>query len=191
VFSDDLALDVRGAYRRLIRDRPAIGDGEAAREILNQLRDEDMPSGDTAVAWLALVVSQSELGRLDAAVAARAVQVIDSGTGLEGWKPQAVAGRRATLAVVRARLTGPQPARQDIPVPRPTSLQLGDVLAYRTAPGWYVLLRVARIFRNEPVCALLDFAGPEIPAVSDIAGLGEYLWTDRWSPGGRVVPFTM
>jgi hypothetical protein len=191
LFSDDRALDVRDAYRQLIRDQPGIGDREAAREILGEVADEDVPSADTAVAWLALAACQSELGRLDAAVAARAVQIIDSGAGLAGWEPQAVAGRRAVLAAVRAQLTGTQPARQDIPLPRPTSLQPGDVLAYRAAPGSYVLLRVARIYRNEPVCALLDYAGPKIPAVADIAGLADYLWTDRWSPGGRVVPFTM
>jgi hypothetical protein len=38
---------------------------------------------------------------------------------------------------------------------------------------------------------LAYYAGPRIPAVADIGGLADHLRTDRWSPGGRVVPFTM
>jgi len=83
------------------------------------------------------------------------------------------------------------PPRRKIRLPRMTSLKPGDVLAYQITDGTYLQLRVARIYRNEPVCVLLDFAGPQIPALDDIAGLPDSLWTDWWVPEGRVVPFRM
>ncbi len=54
-----------------------------------------------------------------------------------------------------------------------------------------MLLRVARIYRNEPVCVLLDFADPQVPALEEIALYQDFLWVDQWSIEGRIVPFTM
>jgi hypothetical protein len=50
---------------------------------------------------------------------------------------------------------------------------------------------VARIYRGQPVCALLDFAGAQIPALDAIAPMKDFLRTDDWSPEGRISPFTM
>lgn len=41
---------------------------------------------DDAVIWLALAVSQSQLGRLDPAVAARALQVLDNDEDIDIWE---------------------------------------------------------------------------------------------------------
>ena len=139
-------------------------------------------------------MSQSQLGRLDPAVAARALQVLDNDEGIDIWRyegPAAVRRRCCGIAWVRGRRTGPQPRRRDIPTPRRTSLEPGDVLAYLVTGGESVLLRVARIYRNEPVCVLLDFADPQVPAPEEIALYPDFLWVDRWSIESRIEPFTM
>jgi hypothetical protein len=194
LFADDGACDVRGMYWELILDQPGIGDRDATRQMLEQLGTGIDDRGADPVIWLALAASQSRLGRLDPAVARRALQVIDNGEDIARWHdegPRAVARRRATLARVRSQLTGAQPPRRRIRLPRRTSLQPGDVLACRADPDTWLLLRIARIYRNEPVCVLLDFAGPQIPSPAQIALLPDFLWADRWSPQGRVAPFTM
>jgi hypothetical protein len=193
LFSDDIALDVRDFYRTLIEEQPDIGDREATLEILQRFGESLDDPVDVSVIWLALAASQSRLGRLDPAVADRAIQAIDTDEGMSEWMdrgPKAVARRREALAKVRAQLTGPQPKRRNVPVPRSTSLQPGDALVYHYGDH-YLVLRVAKIYRGQPVCVLLDFAGKEIPAIQDIAMLPDYLWIDRWSPQGRPVPFTM
>jgi hypothetical protein len=195
LFCDDTALDVRGDYRDLIRDHPDLDDAEATRRMLARFGlDLIDTEDDAAIIWLALAVSQSQLGRLDPAVAARALQVLDNDEGMDIWRhegPAAVRRRRRGIAWVRGRLTGPQPRRRDIPMPRRTSLEPGDVLAYRVTSGESVLLRVARIYRNEPVCVLLDFADPQVPALEEIALYPDFLWVDQWSIEGRIEPFTM
>lgn len=86
VFCDDTALDVRDAYRKLVQDEPDIGDREATRQMTRGLGDEEPVDDIEAVAWLALAVCQSELGRLDPAVADRAVRIIDNDEGMDGWR---------------------------------------------------------------------------------------------------------
>lgn len=77
--------------------------------------------------------------------------------------------RKAALAKVQAQLTGPQPPWRKLRPPRATSLRPGDALAYRNSDGVYVLLRMARIQRGEPVVVLLDYTGSAIPPLAEIA----------------------
>lgn len=75
--------------------------------------------------------------------------MIESGEGLERWRddPKLLVKREAALEKVRVQLTGPQPARKRLRRPRrhETTLQPGDVLAYRSERGDRVMLRVQRI----------------------------------------------
>lgn len=194
LFSDDDACDVRDRYRELIED--GVEDAEATRQILDEF-SESVSDPDTGpVIWLALAVSQSRLGRLDPAVASRALQIIAAGEGLAQWEeqgPKMLERRKAALAKVDAQLTGPQPPRRKVRPPRATSLQPGDVLAYRTRDGIYVLLRVVRIHRGEPVVVLLDYTGPVIPPLHEIAKLGDHHFVDgnerQWH--SHVAPMKM
>src|SRR5215472_17803032 len=141
LFSDDVACDVRDDYRALIED--GVDDDEATRRLLSSYADalEDPDAGP--VVWLALAVTQSKIGRLDPAVAQRALTIISADEGMSRWREQgagAEAKRRAALAKARDQITGAQPARREL---RPswrhvTSLQPGDVLAYRTDRGRYL-----------------------------------------------------
>jgi hypothetical protein len=114
----------RDNYKELITD--GVDDGEATRQVLSQHLDGPADdSNDAVVVWVALAVTQPRLGRLDLAVAERAVQLIDAGGDLDRWAeegPRKVAQRQSDLEKARAQLTGRQPARQTIRLPRLTSL---------------------------------------------------------------------
>lgn len=169
LYSDDLARDVRGDYRRLLEDGTA--DEEATSRVLAQYLAEPADPDDDAVVWLALAVTQSTIGRLDPMVQARALEVIDDGVGQDRWAddPKLLAKRRAALAKVRAQLVGPQPARKALRPPRRhvTTLQAGDVLAYRGSNDQLALFRVARIDDSRtavaPILVTLDFIGDQTP----------------------------
>ena len=85
LFCDDTAMDVRGDYRKLIRDHPELDDAEATRRMLARFGfDLSDAEDDAAVIWLALAVSQAEqadlAAQLRATLAARAV--IDQALGI-------------------------------------------------------------------------------------------------------------
>jgi len=176
LFADDTACDVRDEYRALIED--GTGDDSAMRRILDAYADALEDPDDGPVIWLALAFTQSKIGRLDHNLAARALEIIDHDEGMSRWLeqgPNLEARRRAALAQVRAQLTGPQPRRKKLRPPwrHVTSLHAGDVLAYHTTAGPYLLLRVGRIDDNRyavaPVLVVLDFARPQIPRLARAA----------------------
>jgi len=167
LFSDDVACDVRDHYRELLEG--GVEDDDATRQTLETFRAYlDEPEG---IALLALAVTQSKVGRLDAGIRDRALAVIDRGADLGAWareNPKHLAKRREALAKARAQLTGPQPARRRLrPPKRPTcGLAAGDVLAL-ALPRRVVLLRVVRVrvhrLGENPVLEELDFDGVEVP----------------------------
>lgn len=169
IFSDDLASDIRGTYRELLEDR--VPDEEATRRVIDSFRDLD--ADEEHVLWLALAAAQSQVGRLDETVKARALDVIDSGRGLELWEQAGatqLAKRKAVLAKLRDQLTGPQPPKKVLRRPwrHETDLRPGDVLSFTGSNGEIALLRVARVDNQRvgaaPVVEWLDFRGRSIPA---------------------------
>jgi hypothetical protein len=167
VFSDDVAEDVRDAYRQALGD--GVPDDEATTQVLAELLQspEDAP-----VVWLALAATQCTLGRLDQQVKAKALALIVDGTAVEPWlqaKPAELRARRASLERLRTKLLGPQPDRKPVRrVWRPdTDLLAGDLLARRCHDGSIRVLRVVAIetTRNGtwPVLELLEGQWPEIP----------------------------
>ena len=124
------------------------------------------------MALIALAVTQSKLGRLDPAIATRALAVLDGGADLEQWQrenPTLLPKRRAELDKVRAQLTGPQPARKRVRPPKIVSagLAAGDVLAFPLARR-LALLRVVRVRAHRkgetPVLEELDYDGSQVPS---------------------------
>src|SRR5579863_1287880 len=104
LFSDDTACDIRDEYRELIAD--GLDDAEATRRILESNADAMEDEDEATVIWLALAVTQSKLGRLDPAVAGRALQIIDDGADVGRWAeeegPKKAAQRQAALDKARA-----------------------------------------------------------------------------------------
>jgi hypothetical protein len=196
LFSDDTACDVRDMYKDLIAD--GVDDAEANQRMLDQWTSSlGQHSQQAVVIWLALAVTQSTLGRLDPAVARRALEFIDAGGDLDLWAeagPRKVAQRQAALNKARAQLTGPQPPRRRLRHPA-TTLMPGDVLDYPTRDGRHLLLRVTRVHRGVPVVRLVFYAGREVPSLEEIATLPDHLYVDLFADGstseGYAVAFTM
>jgi hypothetical protein len=191
LFSDDIAMDVRDEYRGFLEDE--LDDQEATRRTLDRFSGSLDDPDEGPVVWLVLAITQSKLGRLDAAVADRALQIIATDEGMARWEeqgPALAARRRAALEKARTQLTGPQPPRRKLRLPK-TPLQPGDVLTRPVSDDRYLLLRVARIKRGVPVMVMLDFAGQNIPALDDIAEIPDHLRVDRRRPDRAVLAFTM
>jgi hypothetical protein len=176
LFSDDVACDVRDHYRELLED--GVADEEAIRLTVEKFRAY-LEEAD-GIAWLALAVTQSKLGRLDPNIRDRALAAIDRGADLDIWErdnPKLLPKRRAMLEKVRAQLTGEQPRPKRLRPPKRVSsgLEAGNVLALALPPR-VVLLRVVRVRSHRrgetPVLEELDFEGTEVPARDTLERLG-------------------
>jgi len=95
LFSDDLAADVREAFRDL------IGEGLTTQAAVNRLRREYKCSlrdpNEESVFWLALADTEWQLGRLDDMVLKNALRVIDSGQDLTRWEDGADRKKRERI----------------------------------------------------------------------------------------------
>ncbi|NPC95808.1 DUF4259 domain-containing protein [Nocardioides sp. zg-DK7169] len=174
IFSDDTACDIRSDYRELLED--GVDDAEATRRVIAEYEYLDVDQAH--VLWLALAAAQSALGRLDDAVKAQALRVIDDNVGLELWAEVGeLAGRKAALGKLRATLTGPQkpPTRVRRPWSHVTDLSPGDVLAYTLPDGKRALFRVARLdaqrIGTAPILRRLDWHKTSLPGGRKLARL--------------------
>lgn len=172
IFGDDVACDVRDAYRELVANGSP---GPAATDRLLRgwkaaLADED----DGPVFWLALAATQWACGRLEDRVRAKAVEVIDRGTSLGRWSEGGDTGmlrrRKAALAQLRAQLHTPQPAARPIrkPAKDESPWVVGEVVAYRLRSGKSVLFHVVGMFGPGPVFALLNWVDKDLPPAEQI-----------------------
>src|SRR5260370_31703835 len=113
LWSDDTACDVRRTYREALED--GLSDEDATAKVLAEFAAE-LGDQDTApVVWLALAVSQHDLGRLAGEIRDRALEVIRSGADSRRWqdaKAKVRARRAAVLANRTGHLARPQPARK-------------------------------------------------------------------------------
>ncbi|MFN8518640.1 MAG: hypothetical protein U0667_04425 [Chloroflexota bacterium] len=175
LFADDVACDVRDHYRESLED--GVDDATATARTLDAFRAE-LEEAD-GVALLALAVTQSKLGRLDPAIRARAIAVLDRGADLDAWErdaPKLAARRRTALERARAQLEGAQPARKRLRAPtRPRcGLVAGDVLGLE-ASGRVGLLRVVLVRSHRrgetPVLEELAWDGAGAPPPGVLAGL--------------------
>lgn len=168
LFSDDLACDVRDAYREMVED--GVEDDDAIARMSERFAGTLDDPDEGPVFWMALAFTQSKVGRLNTAIRDRALQAIDNGEGLQLWEDDAglLSKRKAALRRVRAQLIGPQPDRKKLRPPsrHVTDLEPGDVLAYE-ASGRSALFRVARLNDSRvavaPILVALQYNGPGVP----------------------------
>ena len=175
IFSDDTACDIRDDYRELIEDQ--VPDEDATQQTIDA--NSHLGDDEKHVLWLALAAVQSQLGRLDDNVKTRALEVIDTGVGLDLWEeagPREFEKRKAALAKLRDKLTGLQPARKSVRRPwrDVTELKAGDVLSFRAGHSLH-LLRVLSVDDTRigaaPIIAWLDWDGPRVPSERKIRRL--------------------
>ncbi len=168
IFSDDTSSDIRTEYRELIEDN--VPDDEATNRIMSAYAHLD--DEEEHLLWLALAAAQSQVGRLDPDVKAKALDVIESGRGLQLWVEagaRELAKRTAVLQRLHATLTGPQPSPKTLRRPwrHVTDLNSGDVLAQTARNGRKILFRVARVddhrVGSAPILERLDWKGASLP----------------------------
>jgi hypothetical protein len=180
IFSNDLASDVRARYRELIAGGSSGVDATdtVLREWGRLVDDEE----DGVLIWLSLAATQSQLGRLEARVRDRAIEIIDRGADISRWEadaPEDVAARRRALQSLREQLIGPQPAEKRVRrlVPMKPRFAPGDIVAYRLDDGRSLLVRVVGHDADEgtgdtvAVVEVADWIGTEIPDEAAIAAL--------------------
>jgi hypothetical protein len=117
IFSDDLACDVRDAYRGLLAEGHSRQ--QATKRLIDQFAQAIKDYDDGPIFWLALAKLQWEYGRLDERVKANALKLIDTGVALKRWTERAVDARdgnrrQRVLAKLRDQLCSPQPAPKQI-----------------------------------------------------------------------------
>lgn len=170
IFSDDEACDVRDEYRDHIGD--GMSGPEATQAVLSEYAESLKDPDSGPVVWLALAATQWKCGRLEDEVRAKALEIIDTGKGLQLWEdegPQALKKRKAALAKLRDQLLSPQPPVKRIPkrVRLTTDLRVGDALSYRLKSGNFVIVRIDRIMSDKggdyPVYTILNWRGQAVP----------------------------
>ncbi len=170
LFQDDTACDIRDDYGRYLGD--SLSASEAKERILAEYESSLADPHDAGVVWLALASAQWRHGQMDADTLERALQIVDSGSDLERWKPGTpdFAKRKRVLEKLRLQITAPQPAARKVrkQVLATCDWPVGAVIAYRLISGNLVILRVIGFHTDKggtsPVCELLDWAGTEPPS---------------------------
>lgn len=205
IFSDDLAADVRDAWRGLIGDGlpPDDATGRMLTDFAASVHDPD----ERGVFWLALAVAQWQTGRLADTVRDTAVEIIDSGVDLDRWPTTGErTARTKVLAKARAQLLSPQPAPKRLPKPvrSATPYRPGDVIGYRHDSGATFLLWVianqSDLGGEYSQVEVLDVVGEPLPDPSSVVrlpvmptrpapadGLGFVLIAPSTIPAGRGV----
>lgn len=182
IFADDIAADVRDDYRDLIAG--GIPDAAASAQIQKTFLEHEpgMREAIEPLFWLALARAQWDIGRLDEATKAKALEVIESGQEIQRWRnldaSEADLTKRASvLAALRDVLQSPQNPRKKLrPRKQQTSpYQVGDVVSFKLSTGRCVLFRVTSLCRDRsgefPVAEPLDWIGTTPPPISELAAL--------------------
>lgn len=144
ILDNDFAADAHAEFLGLMEE------GVSPRRAVRRMVKEACLDGDpyeVCPFWLGLAMAQVESGRLTRGVRKKALHIIDSGMDLAIWEsdsPGDVADRRAVLAKLRERITGPQirPTRMSRPPKDGLDWEAGDVFAYRLRSGKWTALRL-------------------------------------------------
>jgi hypothetical protein len=184
VFSDDLAVDVRGQWREALAADPQADLRRLTDSIVGDHRlawsgDAD---DEEIVAWLALALAQHETGRLDDRVRDRALAIIETGADVDAWEEDGGQGaqRRRVLDRLVAKLRGPQPVakrlrgRRGGPDP---GVEVGDVVRVfnpaRTRSSLWAVVDISeevKGFRDTVVLGLY-WDGGEVPSAEQLGDL--------------------
>lgn len=176
VFSDDLATDLRGDFRELIGE--GLSPSEATERLMTEYASSLEDPNEMPVFWIALALTQWNLGRLEDRTKNMALAVIDDGTDLSRWDdPVHRAKRAAVLAKVRAELLSTQPPAKRIPrtVKESNAWEIGEIIGFQLLSGKWTLFRVIGHHVDKggrfAVCELLNWLDHQLPTPEIIAAL--------------------
>jgi len=174
LYSDDVAMDIRGLYKELLGEGYSneIVTKALVRICKEQIEDEE----DGPVFWLALADIQWKCGRLMDEVKKLAIEVIDSGMNLERWKENKSDYKKRALVLekLKEQLLSPQlPEKKIKKVFKSFNpFQLYDAISYKLLSGKYIILKVVGERENNgntnPIFEICDWIGESIPSIKDI-----------------------
>jgi hypothetical protein len=175
IFTDDLALDVRGDFREL------LGAGYSSEDATARLiADGTLSDNEQARAgWLALAVTQWKTGHLIDSVRDRVISLIDEGVE-DGWGEKEAKRRRAVLEKTRVQLLSPQRAPVRLRPARvaQSPYAAGDILRYTADSGvelafWAVKAERGSTRTTESVQTLFELLAIGDPKLDSVERLVE------------------
>lgn len=89
IFDDDVAIDLKGSFEDYLGDGLSVHD--ATEKVLEAYKDSIEDEQEGPIVYLALASLQLEHGDLSGDIKDEALDIIESGKGLDGWD---VAGDR-------------------------------------------------------------------------------------------------
>jgi hypothetical protein len=170
VFSDDTAADVRGEYRAHIED--GVDGRDATDKVLEVFRESLDDRDDAPSVWLGLAATQAQLGRLEARVRDRALQIIADGTDLRRFdeQPRLRAKRAQVLGKLKERLLGAQ--RPAVRLRKPKAIECqwapGDIVGFRgTERTWLLYVHgVVKDVNEMPLVSVLNLPFEDVQTAS-------------------------
>lgn len=84
IFDDDMAMDIKAEFDDAIAEGMTVK--EATKQILQSFEDVLEDEDESPIVYLALAALQLEKGTIQKNIKKKALQVIESGQGLERWK---------------------------------------------------------------------------------------------------------
>jgi len=186
LYDNDTASDVRDAWLKKIREGAS---GEVATK---ELLGEWSGANDEPLFWLALADTQWTWGRLEAHVREHAERVLAAGADLSLWEQSKDrADRVRVFDILAERLKESPPPPKAIRVVGDTvAWKRGQLWAYRTLDGKYVVLRVAAFdpecgLVGAPVTELLDVVLDDLPPTGALANVGVRSARPDFNASGR------
>ncbi len=161
IYQDDVALDIKDEYIELLKKGKTTE--EAFKELINNNADY-LEDEDAVPMLLALADTQWKYGRLNDMVKSDALNIINSGAGLEAWKydEKLLKKRTEVLEKLKEKLESPQPDEKKV---RPYKFfdcgwKKNDVFAYQLKSeyakkyglyDYWIIIIVCRVdsFREE------------------------------------------
>jgi hypothetical protein len=86
IFDDDLAMDIKAEFEEAIEEGLSVK--EAIAMILEAYEDELEDEDEGPIIYLALAALQMEKGTIVKSIRSKALEVIESGQGLDRWKEE-------------------------------------------------------------------------------------------------------
>jgi hypothetical protein len=166
IFSDDVACDIRDSFRELAG--AGISPEDATEQLLRFYADTFAEFSDANIAWIALALTQWNVGRLVTSVKDNAMLALNDHRDLERWPVELRSKRAAALGKARDQLLSPQPPpiRLARPVLDVSPYSPGDLVSYSHPSGRDVAIWV---FENKES---RHAVGTEVTSSYQVAALG-------------------
>lgn len=149
IFSDDLACDVRDAFKKVLQEE--LSGAQATKYVLDEFADCLKDPDDGPLLYLALAATQWNYGYPDQKIINKAIKIIDDGEGLNRWKEvntSLLEKRESVLHKLKQQLLSPAPSPKKVKSYPRNPFKVGDVIQIKLPNGKFSLVH---IFKEEGV----------------------------------------